>query len=140
MPSVGPLRLAPFLAQFGVVHQAIELALVEGEATRLEELLLGGSLDVAVMTHPRPARKRLRHHPLSAQLGLRAVTPLRDSRVVVEQRKLWRTVEPREGRPACDVNYPSGSYVANLQRRSVIFVHAPAGRVFGLMAMRCLVT
>ena len=64
MPSVGPLRLAPFLARFGASHPEIELAPVEGEAAQLEELLLGGSLDVAVMAHLGPGRKRLRHCPL----------------------------------------------------------------------------
>ena len=49
MPLVGPLCLAPFLARFGIGHPGIEIALVEGEAARLEELLLDGSLDVAVM-------------------------------------------------------------------------------------------
>src|SRR5215470_19130849 len=48
MPSVGPLYLAPFLARFGALHPGIELAFAEGEAARLEELLLGGDLDVAV--------------------------------------------------------------------------------------------
>jgi DNA-binding transcriptional LysR family regulator len=64
MPSVGPLYLAPFLARFGTRHPGIELALVEGEAARLEELLLGGSLDVAVAAGSRPANKRLLHHRL----------------------------------------------------------------------------
>jgi DNA-binding transcriptional LysR family regulator len=32
MPSVGPLRLAPFLARFGALHPEIELAFAEGEA------------------------------------------------------------------------------------------------------------
>jgi DNA-binding transcriptional LysR family regulator len=42
MPLLGPLCLAPFLARFGVGHPGIEIALVEGEAARLEELLLDG--------------------------------------------------------------------------------------------------
>ena len=64
MLSVGPLRLAPFLARFGASHPEIELAPVDGEAAQLEDLLLDGSLDAAVMTCPRPARTRLRHYPL----------------------------------------------------------------------------
>jgi DNA-binding transcriptional LysR family regulator len=60
MPSVGPLCLAPFLARFGASHPEIEVAFVDGEATRLEELLLGGSLDVAVLARLKQASKRLR--------------------------------------------------------------------------------
>ena len=64
MPSVGPLRLAPFLARFGVQHPGIELALVEGDAARLEELLLGGNLCVALTARLGPANGRLRHYRL----------------------------------------------------------------------------
>jgi DNA-binding transcriptional LysR family regulator len=61
MPSVGPLRLVPFLARFGAQHPEIELALVEGDAARLEELLLGEGLDVALAGRLGPANWRLRH-------------------------------------------------------------------------------
>jgi DNA-binding transcriptional LysR family regulator len=64
MPSVGPFRLAPFLARFGAQHPGIELAFAEGDAARLEELLLGGSLDVAVAARLGPANGRLRHYRL----------------------------------------------------------------------------
>ena len=64
VPSVGPLRLAPFLADFGARHPGIELALVEGDAAKLEALLLGESLDVALATRLGPANGRLRHHRL----------------------------------------------------------------------------
>ena len=64
MPSVGPLCLAPFLARFGALHPGIELAFAEGEAARLEELLLGGDLDVAVAAGLGPTNIRLRHHRL----------------------------------------------------------------------------
>jgi len=64
MPSVGPFRLARFLAHFGAQHPGIELAVSEGEAARLEELLLSGSLDVAVSVRIGPANIRLRHQPL----------------------------------------------------------------------------
>jgi DNA-binding transcriptional LysR family regulator len=64
VPSVGPFCLAPFLARLGTLNPKIELAFVEGEAARLEELLLGGSLDVAVLARLRQASKRLRHHRL----------------------------------------------------------------------------
>jgi DNA-binding transcriptional LysR family regulator len=64
MPSIGPLCLAPFLAQFGRLHPEIALALVEGEEARLEELLLGGTLDVAVVARLGSATPRLRHQRL----------------------------------------------------------------------------
>jgi LysR family transcriptional regulator, hydrogen peroxide-inducible genes activator len=63
-PSVGPVSLAPFLARFGERYPAIELTFVEGEDARLEELLLGGNLDLAVATRRGPSNKRLRHHRL----------------------------------------------------------------------------
>lgn len=64
MPSVGLLWLAPFLTRFGVAHPEVELAFVEGEAARLQELLLEGSLDAAVVAPLGSAHKRLRHYRL----------------------------------------------------------------------------
>ena len=64
MPSVGPLRLAPFLTRFGAQYPEIELALVEGDAARLEELLLGGGMEVALMGRLGLADGRLRHYRL----------------------------------------------------------------------------
>jgi DNA-binding transcriptional LysR family regulator len=64
MPSVGPMRLAPFLTRFGVEHPEVEFAFVDGEAARLEELLLRGSLDMAVAARLEPANRRLRHYRL----------------------------------------------------------------------------
>ena len=64
MPLVGPLCLAPFLARFGIGHPGIEIALVEGEAARLEELLLDGSLDVAVGARAERSHARLRYFGL----------------------------------------------------------------------------
>jgi DNA-binding transcriptional LysR family regulator len=64
VPSVGPLRLAPFLARFGAQHPGIEVVLVDGDAARLEELLLGGKLEAALAARLGPAHDRLRHHRL----------------------------------------------------------------------------
>jgi DNA-binding transcriptional LysR family regulator len=64
MSSVGPVRFAPFLARFSARFPDIELVLVQGGATQLEGLLLGGSLDVALASHLRGANGRLRHHKL----------------------------------------------------------------------------
>jgi DNA-binding transcriptional LysR family regulator len=46
------------------LHPETELAFVDGEAARLEELLLAGSLDVAVVARLDPAKKQMRHHRL----------------------------------------------------------------------------
>jgi LysR family transcriptional regulator, hydrogen peroxide-inducible genes activator len=74
IPSVGPLCLAPFLARFGALHPDIELSFVEEEVAQLEELVLSGSLDVAVFVQLAPADKRLRHHRLYRE-SLVAVFP-----------------------------------------------------------------
>jgi len=55
MPSIGPVRLAPFVGQFGAKHLSVELTLVEAPLPRLNDLLLGGDLDAAVVAYvPRP--------------------------------------------------------------------------------------
>lgn len=64
MPSVGIFRLAPFLSRFSAEHPGIELALVEGDATRLEELLLDESLEAALTGRLGPVKGRLRHNRL----------------------------------------------------------------------------
>jgi DNA-binding transcriptional LysR family regulator len=64
MRSVGPLRLAPFLAHMSAQHPEIELVMVEGDAAKLESLLLGGSVDVALATRLGLVNGRLRHQRL----------------------------------------------------------------------------
>jgi LysR family transcriptional regulator, hydrogen peroxide-inducible genes activator len=64
MPSVGTFRLAPFLSRFSAQHPGIELALVEGDGERLEELLLGESLEAALTGRVGTARGRLRPNRL----------------------------------------------------------------------------
>jgi len=55
MPSIGPVRLVPFVGQFGAKHLGVELTLVEAPLPRLNDLLLGGDLDAAVVAYvPRP--------------------------------------------------------------------------------------
>jgi LysR family hydrogen peroxide-inducible transcriptional activator len=64
MPSVGPVRLAPFVGQFGAEHLSVEVMLVEAPLPRLNNLLLGGDLDAAVVAYvPRPD-KRFRYSQL----------------------------------------------------------------------------
>jgi DNA-binding transcriptional LysR family regulator len=64
MPSVGTFRLAPFLSRFSARYPEIELELVEGDATRLEELLLAERLEAALTGRLGPARGRLRPNRL----------------------------------------------------------------------------
>src|SRR6516164_1547757 len=51
MPSIGPVRLAPFLTAFAADHRDIELTLAEAPLLRLNDLLLGGHLDAAVVAY-----------------------------------------------------------------------------------------
>jgi DNA-binding transcriptional LysR family regulator len=58
MPSIGPVRLAPFLTAFAADHRDIELTLAEAPLLRLNDLLLGGHLDAAVVAYVnRPDRR-----------------------------------------------------------------------------------
>jgi LysR family transcriptional regulator, hydrogen peroxide-inducible genes activator len=61
LPSIGPVHLAPFLGRFGAEHLGVELTLVEASLPRLNALLLGGHLDVAVMAYVGRPDKRLRY-------------------------------------------------------------------------------
>src|SRR5262249_43528944 len=64
LPSIGPLRLAPFFAQFSVGNPGIELQLGEAPFSSLCELLFRGELDAAVVAYVKRIDDRLRCHPL----------------------------------------------------------------------------
>lgn len=64
MPSIGPVRLAPFVGQFGAKHPGVELTLVEAPLPRLNNLLLGGDFDAAVMAYVARPDKRFRYSRL----------------------------------------------------------------------------
>ena len=64
MSSLGPRRLAPFLARFSAEYLGAELALVEAGAVRLQDMLLDGTLEVALAADPAVASERLRQHRL----------------------------------------------------------------------------
>jgi DNA-binding transcriptional LysR family regulator len=64
MPSIGPVRLTPFLAQFATECSGVELTLVEAPLPRLNELLLGSDLDAAVVAYVGGSDKRFRYCPL----------------------------------------------------------------------------
>jgi DNA-binding transcriptional LysR family regulator len=60
MSSLGPMRIAPFLTRFAARHPEIEITLVEGDAKRLEELLLRGTIEVALVGPIGVAGERVR--------------------------------------------------------------------------------
>ena len=64
MPSIGPVRLAPFLARFGAKHSGVELSVVESPLPHLSDLLLRSGLDAAVVAYVDHPDKRLRYCPL----------------------------------------------------------------------------
>jgi DNA-binding transcriptional LysR family regulator len=64
MPSIGPVRLAPFLVQFAAERLGVELTLVEAPLPRLNDLLLGSGLDAAVVAYVGGSDKRFRYGPL----------------------------------------------------------------------------
>jgi LysR family transcriptional regulator, hydrogen peroxide-inducible genes activator len=64
IPSIGPRRLAPFLARFSAENLDAELTLVEANGAAMQEMLLSGALEVALATREAMANERLRRHPL----------------------------------------------------------------------------
>ena len=67
MPSIGPVRLAPFLVRFGVERLGVEVTLVEAPLLRLNDLLLGSHLDAAVMAYVGGSDTRFRYWPLYSE-------------------------------------------------------------------------
>ena len=64
MPSIGPVRLAPFLGRFAAECPGVELTLVEAPVARLTNLLLGSTLDAAVVAYVGRPDKRFGYYPL----------------------------------------------------------------------------
>ena len=61
MPSIGPVRLAPFLVRFAAECVGVELMLVAAPLPRLSGLLLRGYLDAAVVAYVGDCDKRFRY-------------------------------------------------------------------------------
>jgi LysR family hydrogen peroxide-inducible transcriptional activator len=61
MPSIGPVRLAPLVGQFGAKHHSVQSTLVEAPLPHLNNLLLGGDLDAAVVAYVARPDKRFRY-------------------------------------------------------------------------------
>ena len=63
MCTIGPLRFVGFLNDFREQHPGIEVSVIENVPGRLSELLLGGTLDIALMAQPSPFDARLNVAP-----------------------------------------------------------------------------
>src|SRR5499427_7443688 len=61
MPSIGPVRLAPFLVRFAAECAGVELTVAEAPLPRLNDLLLSGDLDAAVVAYVGHSDKRFRY-------------------------------------------------------------------------------
>jgi len=64
MCTIGPLRFVGFLNDFREQHPGIEVSVIENVPGRLSELLLGGTLDIALMAQPIPFDARLNVAPI----------------------------------------------------------------------------
>jgi len=64
MCTIGPLRFVGFLNDFREQHPGIEVSVIENVPGRLSELLLNGTLDIAVMAQPSPFDARLNVAPI----------------------------------------------------------------------------
>jgi DNA-binding transcriptional LysR family regulator len=64
MCTIGPLRFVGFLNAFREQHPGIEVSVIENVPGRLSELLLDGTLDIALMAQPSPFDPRLNVAPI----------------------------------------------------------------------------
>ena len=64
MCTIGPLRFVGFLNDFREQHPGIEVSVIENVPGRLSELLLAGTLDIALMAQPSPFDARLNVAPI----------------------------------------------------------------------------
>jgi len=64
MCTIGPLRFVGFLNDFREQHPGIEVSVIENVPGRPSELLLNGTLDIAVMAQPSPFDARLNVAPI----------------------------------------------------------------------------
>ena len=64
MCTIGPLLFVGFLNAFRAYHPGIEVSVVESTPFRLSELLLDGTLDIALMAQPDPFDPRLSVEPI----------------------------------------------------------------------------
>jgi DNA-binding transcriptional LysR family regulator len=64
MCTIGPLRFVGFLNDFREQHPGIEVSVIENVPGRLSQLLLDGTLDIALMAQPNPFDARLDVAPI----------------------------------------------------------------------------
>lgn len=79
MCTIGPMLFVGFLNSFRERHPGIEVSVVEAVPARLSELLLNGTLDIALMAQPDPFDVRFNVEPIYTErfgLALSAGHPL----------------------------------------------------------------
>jgi DNA-binding transcriptional LysR family regulator len=64
MCTIGPLRFVGFLNDFREQHPGIEVSVIENVPGRLSQLLLDGTLDIALMAQPNPFDARFDVAPI----------------------------------------------------------------------------
>lgn len=75
MCTIGPSRLIDLFSAFNARHQGVELYLRDGDANRLEEMLLQGEIDVAIYCKPEEPLDALHALALFAERFVVAVAP-----------------------------------------------------------------
>jgi LysR family hydrogen peroxide-inducible transcriptional activator len=73
--SIGPQRLAGFLAGFRAAHPGVDISVSDATQPRLIERLLAGELDAAITALPADAPDRLRAEPLYGERHVVACPP-----------------------------------------------------------------
>ena len=112
MCTIGPLRFVGFLNEFRERHTGIEVSMLESVPSRLIELLLSGSIDVALMAQPGAFDQRLNVEPIYSErfgLAFPAGHPL-------EQRETLNVTDVRGETYLSRINCEYRDYLAELCR------------------------
>jgi DNA-binding transcriptional LysR family regulator len=112
MCTIGPLRFIGFLNAFRERHPGIEVSVVESVPPRLSELLLNGTLDIALMAQPGAFDPRLSVQPIYREhFGLAFPTGHR-----FEQHEVLHVREVRGETYLSRINCEYRDYLAELCR------------------------
>jgi len=112
MCTIGPLRFVGFLNEFREQHTGIEVSMLESVPARLTELLLSGSIDVALMAQPGAFDQRLNVEPIYSErfgLAFPAGHPL-------EQRETLNVIDVRGETYLSRINCEYRDHLAELCR------------------------
>ena len=103
IPTLGPSRLARFLALFGGSHPGIDVAVHEGSVRDLEQRLDADELDLAVMNPREGLAERYRAEPLYTERYMVLLPPQHEltSRHAIALREL--SDQPYVDRLACEM-------------------------------------